>query len=81
MAILKVTPEAIRELLRLPADATVVGMQVPFDNPGIMEIKVEGAGWDTPEGGLIKRAEDVMVTKQDNGAINIDWGFPSDEDK
>lgn len=76
MAILTLTPEAIRELLQLPENAVFVEQHIPFDQPGVMEIKVEGVGWDTPEGCVIQKAEAATVTRNEVGELEIDWRLP-----
>ena len=76
MAILRLTPEAIRDLLHLPDKATLIEMRIPFDAPGTMEVKVEGVGWEAPEGSVIAFAEAAIVTRDENGVIDIDWRLP-----
>lgn len=73
MAILTLTPEAIRELLHLPDGSTLIALTIPFETPGVMKIKIEGAGWDNPEGQPIRHANAARAAKDDNGNIVIDW--------
>ena len=77
MAILILTPQALRDLLCLPNGMTFIEARSPFDTPGVMEIKVEGAGWETPEGASIQRADAAIVTKRENGTLDIDWRVPT----
>lgn len=71
MAILVASPEVIRHLLQLPESTTLIGLNVPFDNPGVLELKIEGAGWNTPEGAMIVKAPIGEIV---NG--KIDWKLP-----
>lgn len=71
MAILVASPEVITHLLQLPEGARLIGLQVPFDNPGILELKIEGRGWDTQEGSMITKAP---IGKIVDGII--DWNIP-----
>lgn len=56
-AIITATPEFIRDRLNLPDGAIITAIEAPFDAPGILEIAIEGAGWETPEGCVIRRAQ------------------------
>lgn len=78
MAIITITPEAIRELLFLPEGATLISLETPFDTPGILRLKIEGAGWDTPEGASIQYASDAVASRDENGVISVNWNLPSD---
>lgn len=71
MAILIASPGVVRHLLQLPEDVTLIDLKVPFENPGILELKIEGAGWDTPEGSMIVKAP---IGKVVDGII--DWNIP-----
>jgi len=77
MAIITLTPEALRELLQLPDGLTFIEARIPFYTPGVMEVKVEGAGFDTPEGGAIYKSEPAIVTRKEDGTLDIDWRLPS----
>jgi len=76
MAILTLTPDALKDILQLPDDMTFIEVRIPFDRPGTMEIKVEGVGWNTVKGGHIQRANPVIVTKLGDGTLDVDWGIP-----
>ena len=77
MAILVATPEMIRELLFLPPGSTLIGLRVPFDKPGTMELKIEGAGWNTAEGCPIVRAPAGEATRDESGILHVDWKLPA----
>lgn len=81
MAILEATPELLRELLHLPPGATLVSLCVPFDQPGVLQLKIEGAGWDTPEGSRIQQAPPGEAVRLDNGQLQVDWKLPKDAPK
>jgi len=78
MAILALTPEAVRQIMGLPDGVTLIELKVPFYQPGVVELKIEGAGWDTNEGAAIVQAPAATVMKTDDGLI-IDWGLPDTE--
>jgi hypothetical protein len=81
-AILTLTPEAIREIIQIPEGSQLAGMYIPFDRPGVVHLKVEGAGWETPEGSPIQYAEGATATRDENGVLSIDWKLPeNDNDK
>ena len=77
MAILQVTPEVIRELLHLPDGAVLTDLRVPFHMPGVLELKIEGAGWNTPEAGALCVADPCTVVRGDDGSISVDWNLPN----
>lgn len=70
--IITVTPQTLRHLLQIPEGAIIAGIRVPFDRPGILEIALEGAGWETFEGNSIRRAHDGTA-REENGKLIIDW--------
>jgi hypothetical protein len=75
MAVLTVSPELLIELLHIPPEAKVLDIRVPFSNPGVLELKVEGVGWETPNGAAIMFAPPAEIT-QSGCAIEIDWKVP-----
>ena len=80
MAIFQATPEALTELLQLPAGAYIDGVQAALDRPGVLDVRIRGAGWPTRPGMVIMRTLPT-VTKNfpDSGGpprISIDWGVP-----
>jgi hypothetical protein len=81
MAILRVTAEAVRDLLQLPAGVEVLRVEVAPGVRGCLNVVIEGAGWDTPEGGLIVPTYGTVHTKCDEvGYVShkIDWRFPAE---
>ena len=76
MAILRVTPEALRELLYLPDGAILDDVDVPFNAPGTLLLKVSGAGWDTPEGGAIVTANSATTDRNPDGSLTVNWHLP-----
>ena len=80
MAILTLTPEDIIKLLQLPNGATLIELSIPFEEPGVMRIKIEGAGWEIPKGTVIPRTPPAQLTSNHlDGTYNIDWGLPEGE--
>jgi hypothetical protein len=73
-AIITATPEFLREVLHIPDGAIITDIRVPFDNPGILEIALEGAGWETPEGFYIQKAQ-VGTVKKNGDKLDIDWNL------
>lgn len=73
-AILRVSPEALRELFQLPSGAEVVDVQSNIADRGVLEVKVYGAGWEVPMAGVIPRTQGT-VSKEGERFV-IDWGFP-----
>ena len=73
MAILQIAPELLREIFCLPEGAEIVDLRVPVERMGVLEVKISGAGWPTPEGNVIMRTTGTM-TKSDRC---IDLGLPS----
>lgn len=71
MAILTASPEVIRHLLQLPEGCTLVDINVPFESPGVLELKIEGAGWLSPEGSMLVKAPVGEIV---NG--KVDWKLP-----
>lgn len=81
MAILVIEPNVLRQLLHLPAEAEIVHVQSSqFGERGVVEIVVEGCGWQTNEGEIIPRASGAArlgVSESGNKYVeSINWGFP-----
>lgn len=76
MAVLTVVPEVLRELLHLPPGTQLVDVRVPFKQPGVLELKIEGAGWDTPEGSVIMHAPAAEITRDELAGFIVDWKLP-----
>jgi len=69
MAILCIHPAIFRELLQLPDDAVIRNIHVPHDRYGVLEVTIEGAGWETAEGQVLMSTTGQIVDNK------IDWGF------
>lgn len=81
MAILRLTPEAMRCLMQLPEGVEVVRVELEPGSRGVLQLMIEGAGWDTPEGNAVMPARPAIVTQHfdKDGALassTIDWGIP-----
>lgn len=77
-ALLQIAPATLRELLQLPDGAYVDDVHAPHDKPGMIEIRIRGAGWPTMPGEMLRRTiGTVTVTRDDAGrelARTVDWG-------
>jgi hypothetical protein len=83
MAILTVTPEALRALLQLPDGVELVRVEMSQGQRGVLKLMIEGAGWDTPEAGHVQFTNDALITDtfDGEGALvrrSIDWRLPKD---
>ena len=74
MAILRITPEVLRNILQLPDNCEVVRVDTAFDCRGVIEVVLEGVGWDTAEGMAILRCDHAVMTDG-----KIDWRFPENK--
>lgn len=75
MAILLVDPECLRELLQLPEGTEILDVRTAIDRRGVLEVKIEGAGWNTQEGASIRRTPG-KITRGLADSRTIDWGMP-----
>jgi hypothetical protein len=76
-AILLVTPEALRTLLQLPPGTYVDSVNVPHNEPGRFEVRIRGAGWLTPLGGIIPYTTGrISMQHTDQPVPVINWGLP-----
>ena len=85
MAILRLTPQAVRQLLQLPDEVDVIRVEVPQNHRSGLDVVIEGAGWPTPEGGLIQSTHGTVTQGVDaEGKLiryEIDWGLPASTGK
>ena len=77
-ALLVATPEALVAALQLPAGCHIDSVSAPHDRPGVLILRLRGAGWPTEIG---ERLREVVgtVTKHhgtDGRDVVIDWGLP-----
>ena len=72
LAILRMSPEVFRELLQLPDGALLRGVSTNMNEYCVLELLVEGVGWETAEGNKIMIAPSAKIT---DGVI--DWGLPN----
>ena len=80
-AILRVTPEALAAALQLPPGAYIDDVRALHDQPGVLELRVRGAGWPSRPGQMLER-RGGMVTQHfaEDGSLTktvIDWGLPA----
>ena len=66
MAILEIHPQAFRDLLQLPEGAEISDLRLNIDRRGVLEVKIDGAGWEVREGECLMRTTGT-VTTDENG--------------
>jgi len=76
MAILEINPQAFRDLLQLPKGAEISDLRLDIERRGVLEVKIDGAGWEVCEGECLMRTTGT-VTTDEKGRRVIDWGLPS----
>lgn len=82
-ALLVLAPEVLADLLQLPPGCHIDGAVAPHDQPGVLHLRVRGAGWPTKAGWLLPQVRGT-VTKyhaEDGSVLRhvIDWGLPKEE--
>ncbi len=81
MAVLRMDPAALREILHLPEGAEVVRIEPVHGYRGLVSVVIEGAGWGVQEGHPLPPSVCANVTteRDERGAIvrvTVDWGLP-----
>ena len=76
-AIFEVTPETMASALQLPAGAYIDAAWTPWDRPGVLLLRVRGAGWPTS----LHRACPLPlvrgeIVRNDVGLITVKWSLP-----
>lgn len=75
-----VTPAVLAELLQLPAGCQVDACASPHDQPGVLHLRVRGAGWPTRAGMLLPHARATIKDyRADDGELLrrvVDWHMP-----
>jgi hypothetical protein len=79
MAILRVQPEVLADLLQLPKGAFIEGICTE-DHLGVIQLRIRGAGWPVSLGGLIPTADPGVVhtreAKPEDMIHAVDWKLP-----
>ncbi len=82
-ALLVLNQEFLAELLQLPAGCHIDGAVAPHDQPGVLHLRVRGAGWPTKAGWMLRQARGTVTRyhAEDGSVLGqvIDWGFPKTE--
>ena len=74
-AIFEVTPETMASALQLPAGAYIDAAWTPWDRPGVLLLRVRGAGWPTRTGWTLPLVRGEIV--RDNvGLVTVKWSLP-----
>lgn len=79
-ALVVVSPEILAELLQLPTGCYIDAATAPYNQPGVLHLRVRGAGYPTKAGGLLPHVTGNIIRRR-NGGPNpvIEWSFPKDE--
>lgn len=81
-AILEITPEAFRQMLQLPKEATVIDVESNLYRHGVLQIKVVGVGPEVPDGACIQSFSGTICQARsaDGDLLEpvIDWGLPNE---
>ena len=80
MAVLRLSPQALRDILQLPDCCEVVRVETVQGVRGLVHVVVEGAGEDVEEGYPLPPAQTgiISIDRNDAGGITrltVDWGF------
>ncbi len=77
-ALLVVSPEILAEVLQLPPGCYIDGAVAPYDKPGVLHLRVRGAGWPTKAGMLLPQVTGIIIRRVAHGGPNpvIEWSFP-----
>lgn len=82
MAMLRLTPEALAALLQLPEGSYIDAVEARADTPGMLHLRLRGAGFEVRPGELIPRAPAATVRMLSDGENRwpvIDWHLPQVE--
>lgn len=78
-AILEFDTGALREFLQLPETAEIVDARMDFSNRGRLQLKIEGAGFPTQEGGPIQPTTCIVHMRHEADGSKyverIEWPF------
>lgn len=79
-ALLVLSPELLTELLQLPPGCHIDSAVAPHDQPGVLHLRVRGAGWPTKAGWLLPQVRGRVTrdSAADGSASRqvIIWDFP-----
>ena len=68
--------------MQLPEGVIVTQIDAPIEKNGVVEVRIEGAGWDTMEGSAVMYAEPATIEEHDCGLAGaetvINWNFPDE---
>jgi hypothetical protein len=76
-AIIKIGPEILTKLLRLPKGAVVSNIRSSWNSYGVVEILLEGVGWELAAGDAVPIARPATMTMNESGDVDIDWHLPN----
>lgn len=80
VAILMVAPEQLADLLQLPEGSCIDSVHAPHDRPGVLELRIRGAGWVTRAGDMIQKTTGIVTSyhAEDGSVLRhvIDWRLP-----
>lgn len=70
--IIDIEPHVFRQLLQLPEGALIEDVRVSYERCGVLEIRMSGCGWETPEGYILKHSKGTV---EHDGLIMWDFEF------
>jgi len=77
MAIAEVSFEYLAKLLELPHGCEIDAIFVDGHRPGVLQIRLVGAGWQTPEGKVVPRTTGLVRMERVFGLRpEITWDLP-----
>lgn len=80
-ALLVVDHLRLAELLQLPAGSHIDAVWSPVDQPGVVLLRLRGAGWPVKTGALLPRSTGILTRHiSADGAVErvfINWQLPS----
>jgi hypothetical protein len=74
-AILIATPEVLAELLHLPPGCQIDAAWTPLDQPGVLHLRVRGAGWPMKTGWRLGVSSGTISRGEDGSRVVL-WGLP-----
>ncbi len=72
-AILQMNATYLKQLLQIPANAEIDGIELDFCQPDLVLVRINGAGWPTGEG------QTIVPTTATVTGDRIDWNLPDQQ--
>ena len=81
-AVLRIDNQMLARLLQLPPEAEITAAACPHDSRGVIELRIEGAGYPTREGERIRAATGIVQAvklARDRELVQIGWPFSNED--